>query len=70
MVGEIDEWNTIERGMRQPASEVDALRHEQGEVVEARVPMRTRRARLLDEHEQLAVAGVEHCPFAAAHEHA
>ena len=59
VIGQPDERDAVARGMREPASEVDALGHEQGEVVEARISERRSRIPLLGEHEQLVVAGAE-----------
>jgi hypothetical protein len=59
VVREPDDRLALARRMGEPAREVGALRHEQREVVEAGVPGRRPRARLLDQDEQLARARPE-----------
>src|SRR5581483_5548932 len=56
----------VSNGVREPARQVGALRHQQGEVIEAGVPPRGTRARPLDEDQQLAPAGAQRSPASAS----
>ena len=66
VVGDADDRHLLAGGVREPAGEVGPLRHEQGEVVQARIAARGPRAGLLAEHEQVLAAGPERRPAVAA----
>ena len=70
VIGEAGERDPVARGVRQPAREVGPLLEQQREVIEARVAEGRRGVRLLDEHEQLALAGAERGPAGTGLEHA
>ena len=66
VVGESDQGHAVARGVRQPAREVRALGHAQGEMEEAGEAVGRPRARLLDETEELGAVHTERCPAHAA----
>ena len=69
VVGEAGQRHPVARGVREPAGEVDAARHEQREVIEAGVSDGRPRARLLDEHDELGGVGAEGGVAAALLQH-
>ena len=59
MIREPDEGDSVADGVRQPAREVDAFGHEQGEVVEPGMAACRLRSGLLDQAQQLTPTGPE-----------
>ena len=66
MIRQPDKRHPVARGVREPGREIDALRHQQGEVIEPGVARGGACTGQLDEDEQLAPADAERRPASAS----